>query len=91
MSEEKRYFRPVIALWSSMGELAGDIGEAYVTVQQWHWRDSIPTAHFPKIVKAARERSLSHEDQGKRKAFAKITLDHLVTLAGQRAKKKTAA
>lgn len=90
MSEKEYVFRPVIALWGALGELATDMGEPYATVQQWHWRDSIPTAHFPKLIQAARQRALSEESEEKRRAFSEITLDRLVSLAGQRSKRKAA-
>ena len=62
-------FREIIDLWGTYAALAHDVGEKYVTVQQWHFRDRIPARVWPKVVEAA-----------KAKGHSSVTLEALATL-----------
>lgn len=72
-------FRDIIALWGSYAALARDVNEPYVTVQQWHWRNSIPARVWPIVVKAAADRG-----------YAQVTLEALAALSAERATKSVA-
>lgn len=52
-------FREIINLWDSYTALSEDVGEAYVTVQQWYRRDRIPSRAWLKLVAAAERRGFA--------------------------------
>ncbi len=52
-------FRQIIDLWGSYATLASDVGEAYVTVQQWSHRNRIPSRAWLKVVSAADARGFA--------------------------------
>jgi hypothetical protein len=52
-------FREIIDLWGSYATLASDVGEAYVTVQQWAHRNRIPSRAWLKVVSAADARGFA--------------------------------
>lgn len=57
-------FRDVIAQWPSAEALAADLDEKGVTVRAWRNRNSIPPAHWSRVVAAAQARgigSITHE------------------------------
>lgn len=45
-------------LWPSYSDFAADAGVEYVTAQLWRYRNSIPTDHWPAILKGAEARGL---------------------------------
>lgn len=53
------FFRPFIDLWPIRNDLARDIEQLPVTVQQWWGRDSIPARHFRAIETAAAKRGFA--------------------------------
>lgn len=71
-------FRNIIKRWESYQALADDLGEAYVTVQQWHLRDKIPPRVWPHVVTAA-----------SRRGYSDITLESLAALNSLYAVKMT--
>jgi hypothetical protein len=46
----------LFALWPSDADLGRDIGVPYPTVSAWKQRGSIPTSHWPAIIRAASKR-----------------------------------
>ena len=66
-------YRDIIDAWPSRRALAEDLGVDYETVKKWRQRDSIPAAHWPALVKAARRRKV------------RVTLTLLVDLAADAA------
>lgn len=47
----------VIKYWSSVPELAGDIGESVEKVKKWKQRGRIPATSWENVVKAAEKRN----------------------------------
>jgi len=78
-------FRPVIDLYSSRNDLADVVDEKAGTVQAWWNRDSIPPYAFRRIAADALDRVQAGDDR-----FKEITLEHLLKLAEQRARKAAA-
>jgi uncharacterized protein YjcR len=46
----------IINLWDSVAELATDIGAKPSSVRKWKQRGKVPSAHWPAMVRAARDR-----------------------------------
>jgi hypothetical protein len=59
-------FAQLIAEWprdwglTAIGTLAADLGVPYLNVQMMKFRNSIPSAYWPKVVAAARRRGMEH-------------------------------
>lgn len=66
-------FRALIELWPAADALAGDIGVHPGVVRGWKFRDSIPSAWWVEVERAA-----------KRRGFAAVTLVVLARLAAAR-------
>ena len=59
MANQKALFDRIYAPWGGNGsELAGDIDELPVTVNQWRYRGNIPTRYWPKIREKAATRGV---------------------------------
>jgi hypothetical protein len=66
-------FSDIIALWGTATALGRDIGESGVTVRAWRNRDSIPSAKWRNVVRAAQ-----------RRGFKGVTVNLLAKLAHER-------
>jgi hypothetical protein len=57
-------FADIVRQWPSMGEMAADMQQQYDTIRKWRDRDSIPSAMWFDLLRAAKRRKivLSAED-----------------------------
>lgn len=67
-------FVAVIELWPSIGDFAREVGVSYGLAKQWRMRNSIPAAHWQRVIGAAQERG-----------FEGVTAERLTEIAQLRA------
>jgi len=65
-------FSDIIALWPTAEAFAADVSVSGVLARQWRRRNNIPSAHWVRVVEAARARG-----------FADVTLELLAGIAAQ--------
>lgn len=80
------FFRPVIDLYKTRGDLAAVVGESAGTVQAWYNRDSIPSYAFRRMARDASKRVAGGQSE-----FESITERYLLELSELRADKPYAA
>ena len=52
-------FRSIIKAFGKRADLAIQLGVMPTTVRLWHLRDSIPSDHWPRVVRVARRSGVS--------------------------------
>lgn len=75
-----RSFIEIIDAWTKPDELAADLGVRRGMIACWKHRDSVPSAHWAALIKAAQNRGMSE-----------VTLDLLSRLAARSTRKDAAA
>jgi hypothetical protein len=73
--DDLKSFSAVVALYTSLADLAEDAGVGQECAKKWKQRDSIPACHWQKVADGAR-----------RRGYAQVTMDLLIHLGRQRSR-----